>query len=56
MFLFKTDEMKLRPTDPNHPHALWVYADDVEALLTHPKDKLFFKNIRKNDLYLGVGQ
>ena len=46
MFLFTTDELKLRPTDPNHPEARWVYADDVEGLLTHPKDKLFFKSAR----------
>ena len=46
MFLFTTDEVKLRPTDPNHPQARWVYADDVEVLLTHPKDKLFFKSVR----------
>lgn len=46
MFLFTTDEMKLKPIDPNHPEARWVFQDDVEALLTHPKDKLFFRNIR----------
>jgi 8-oxo-dGTP pyrophosphatase MutT (NUDIX family) len=46
MFLFKTDEQKLCPTDANHPEARWVYQDDVEGLLTHPKDKLFFKSIR----------
>lgn len=46
MFMFTTDEMKLRPNDPNHPEARWVYADDVEGLLTHPKDKLFFRSVR----------
>jgi len=46
MFLFTTDEGKLRPTDPNHPEARWVHVDDVEELLTHPKDKLFFKSVR----------
>ena len=46
MFLFKTDEMKLAPTDANHPEARWVHMDDVEGLLTHPKDKLFFKTVR----------
>jgi 8-oxo-dGTP pyrophosphatase MutT (NUDIX family) len=46
MFLFTTDEVKLQPTDTNHPEARWVYADDVEALLTHPKDKAFFKSVR----------
>ncbi len=52
MFLFTTDELKLRPTDPMHPEAKWVYTDDVEDLLTHPKDKLFFKSIRKQILML----
>ncbi len=46
MFLFTTDEERLKPIDDNHPEARWVRPDDVEALLTHPKDKLFFKSIR----------
>ena len=45
MFLFTTDEDRLRPIDPNHPEAKWVYPNEVEALLTHPKDKVFFKSI-----------
>lgn len=51
MFLFVTDEVKLKPIDPNHPQARWAYADDVEGLLTHPKDKLFFKSIRSQISY-----
>lgn len=47
MFLFTTDEVKLKPIDPAHPEAKWAYAEDVEEILTHPKDKLFFKSIRK---------
>lgn len=46
MFLFKTDELKLAPKDDHHPEARWVHPDDVEGLLTHPKDKAFFKKIR----------
>ncbi len=46
MFLFNTDESKLQPTDPHNPEARWVHIDDVEGLLTHPKDKLFFKTAR----------
>ena len=46
MFLFTTDEDKLRPIDPNNPEARWVYQSDVEELLTHPKDKIFFKSVR----------
>jgi len=50
MFLFTTDELKLSPKDPNHPQARWVHPDDVESLLTHPKDRAFFKNIRSEVL------
>ena len=46
MFLFTTDEERLKPIDADNPQARWVHSDDVEALLTHPKDKLFFKSIR----------
>jgi len=46
IFLFKTDELQLAPKDPNHPEARWVHPDDVESLLTHPKDKAFYKSVR----------
>lgn len=46
MFLFRTDELKLQPQDANHPEARWVHPDDVETMLTHPKDKAFYKSIR----------
>ena len=46
MFLFTTNETRLKPIDPNHPEARWVHIDQVDGLLTHPKDKLFFKSIR----------
>ena len=45
MFLFTTDEERLKPVDPAHPEAVWVYPNEVETLLTHPKDKVFFKSI-----------
>ncbi len=47
MFFFVTDEEKLKPTDPAHPEARWVFQNEVESLLTHPKDKAFFKSVRK---------
>ena len=50
MFLFTTDEFKLCPQDSNHPEARWIHPDDVEGLLTHPKDKAFFKSIRSQIL------
>lgn len=45
-FLFRTSQDELNPQDSNHPQACWVHPDEVEALLTHPKDKDFYKNIR----------
>jgi len=44
-FLFKTSQMQLNPKDPRHPLARWVAPDEVEGLLTHPKDKAFYKSI-----------
>ncbi|MBF0490582.1 MAG: NUDIX domain-containing protein [Candidatus Omnitrophica bacterium] len=46
IFHFTTDELKLAPKDPDHPEARWIHPDDVEGLLTHPKDRAFFKSIR----------
>ena len=45
-FLFKTNQDELSPKDPHHPQARWVHPDEVEVLLTHPKDKAFYKSIR----------
>ena len=45
-FLFKTRQDKLKPQDPHNPEARWIHPDEVEALLTHPKDKAFYKSIR----------
>ena len=45
-FLFKTDQNKLKPQDPHNPEARWVNEDEVENMLTHPKDIAFFKSIR----------
>lgn len=46
MFLFRTQQATLAPTDPNNPEARWVEPDDVVALLTHPKDQEFFASIK----------
>lgn len=46
MFLFTTDEMDLNPVDPDNPEARWVDVEDVADLLTHKKDKDFFKSIK----------
>lgn len=46
MFLFKTDfEGELKPIDPENPEARWVAKEEVADLLTHPKDKEFFRKV-----------
>jgi diadenosine hexaphosphate hydrolase (ATP-forming) len=42
-FLFKTGQSALNFKSPEHPEARWVHPDKVAALLTHPKDKVFYK-------------
>ncbi|OGW92419.1 MAG: hypothetical protein A3D28_05675 [Omnitrophica bacterium RIFCSPHIGHO2_02_FULL_63_14] len=43
MYLFTTDETALKPVDPQNPEARWVKKGEVAKLLTHKKDKAFFK-------------
>jgi len=45
MFLFKTDQEKLKPIDPENPEARWVEKDKVADILTHRKDKEFFLKV-----------
>ena len=45
MFLFKTDQNLLEPTDPDNPEARWVAKKEVANLLTHPEDKKFFSKL-----------
>ena len=45
LFLFTTDEETLAPQDPHNPEARWVPPAEVAALLTHPKDKAFFRDV-----------
>ena len=47
MFLFTTTQEALAPRDPGNPEARWVEQGSVEELLTHPKDKAFFREARK---------
>lgn len=42
-FLFTTEEKQLKPQDPANPEARWVDIDKVADLLTHKKDKEFFR-------------
>jgi 8-oxo-dGTP pyrophosphatase MutT (NUDIX family) len=45
MFLFRTSERLLRPVDPDNPEARWVERSKVVALLTHERDKEFFRGV-----------
>ena len=45
MFLFRTSQIELRPRDHENPEARWVKKEAVADLLTHRKDKEFFKKI-----------
>ena len=46
IYLFKTLDMKLNPQDKDNPEARWIKLDEVEHILTHPKDKAFFRKIK----------
>lgn len=46
MFLFRTRENLLKPVDAENPEARWIPKDKVTDLLTHPKDKEFFLQIK----------
>lgn len=45
LFLFKTRQNELKPTDPTNTEARWLDKADVENLLTHPKDKEFSRSV-----------
>ena len=45
IFLFKTNQIELKPQDPENPEAKWIKVEDVVNLLTHRKDKEFFLSI-----------
>ena len=45
MFLYKTNEKKLKPIDPENSKARWIKKSQVANLLTHPKDKEFFLKV-----------
>lgn len=45
VFLFTTTQESLQPRDPDNPSAKWVPKEMVADVLTHPKDKEFFKSI-----------
>jgi 8-oxo-dGTP pyrophosphatase MutT (NUDIX family) len=43
MFLFTTNQTALAPQDPQNPEARWAPLSEVAEMLTHPKDRDFFK-------------
>ena len=45
MLLFTTKQEELAPIDARHPEARWVSTSGVEEMLTHPKDKDFWRRI-----------
>jgi len=47
LFLFTTKHEKLAPEDPMNPEALWIPANRVSTLLTHPKDKEMFESLKE---------
>ena len=48
MFLFRTSQFDLKPTDPKNPEARWVKKEEVAKILTHPKDREFFEGWLKH--------
>ena len=48
LFLFTTTQKKLSPVDPQNPEARWVPRLKVADLLTHAKDKSFFRALLKD--------
>jgi len=45
MLLFTTKQEELAPTDPANPEARWIPHAQVEEMLTHPKDREFWKGV-----------
>ncbi len=43
MFLFRTTQDALKPIDPDNPEAVWAEPERVTSLLTHPKDREFYR-------------
>lgn len=45
IFLFRTNQLELKPIDPENPEARWVKKEEVVNLLTHSKDKEFWLSV-----------
>jgi hypothetical protein len=45
IFLFRTPQSALVPSDGDNPEARWVEPREVAAFLTHSKDRQFFLSV-----------
>jgi len=45
LFLFRTDQERLKPIDPDNPVAQWFKISKVADRLTHQKDREFFLSV-----------
>jgi guanylate kinase len=54
MYLYKTDERELAPTDPDNPEARWVSLTEAIEQMIHDEDKSFLCRIKKELLINGV--
>jgi 8-oxo-dGTP pyrophosphatase MutT (NUDIX family) len=45
LFLYRTQQVVLKPQDPDNPEAKWVQIEELKNYLTHPKDAAFLKSI-----------
>ncbi len=48
MFLFETGETDLAPVDEDNPEARWVEKEEVASMLTHEKDREFFRSFLRS--------
>ncbi len=48
-FLFTTDDVALKPIDPENPEARWVAPSDVTKFLSHKEDRAFFERVLKEN-------
>lgn len=46
LFHFTTNQTRLAPSDPANPEARWVTPAEAETMLTHPKDREVFRQLR----------
>jgi len=47
IFLFRTNEMELKPEDGEVTEARWVSYEEALSLLSHPKDREFLESVRE---------